>query len=242
MKGVQWPILFLALFAAVVIKLAVHEEEQIGERVVEAQVTYRPPQGRNVVSYDKVQSVKVGVRGKSTELVPLSVFTVEVTVDIPPDEYGSIVITLTPANVVFRTVGDFDVLSIEPNRFTIQVEPRSNATVRVQASLMGEPAAGARYDEPVVRPAWVAISGPESLVRQVSAVTAPVSLDGHARTFEDSVPVTPPDPLIQVEPARVLVKVPMEEPLLSIDLGSGEESPPSGDEDGEVPGTPRGER
>ena len=227
----QLPILILAFTAAVLIKLAMHQEDPIGERVVEAQVTYKhPATSREVVPYDIVQSVRVGVRGKSSDLVQLSVFTVEVEVDLPADQNGGLGITLTPANVVFRTIGDFEVVSIEPNRFTIQVEERQTSTVPVRAALAGEPAAGSRTLEPVVRPAWVAISGPASLVRQIDQLNAPVSLDGHARTFEESVPIPPPDPLIRIEPARVLVMVPMEEPELSIDLQPGtpdEESPQS---------------
>lgn len=222
---VHWPILILAFTIAILIKMAVLEEQQIGERVVEAQVTYKHPPGRALVSYDKVESVRVGVRGKGSDLVQLSVFTMEVEVDIPSGQLGSIAMTLTPGNVVFRTVGDFEVTSIEPNTFTIRVEERQTATVPVKAALAGEPAAGARSGEPVVRPAWVAISGPGSLVRQIGHLSAPVSLDGHARTFEESVAITPPDPLIQVEPARVLVKVPMEEPELSIDLQPGNTVP-----------------
>lgn len=218
---IHWPILILAFTVAILIKLAVLEEQQIGERVVEAQVTYKHPPGQALVPYDKVETVRVGVRGKGSDLAQLSVFTIEVEVDIPPNQLGAIAMTLTRANVVFRTVADFEVVSIEPNAFTIQVEERENATVPVKAALAGEPAAGSRSGEPLVRPAWVAISGPSSLVRQIGQLSAPVSLDGHARTFEESVAISPPDPLIQVEPARVLVKVPMEEPELSIDLQAG---------------------
>ena len=227
---IQLPILILAFTAAVLIKLAMHQEDPIGERVVEAQVTYKYPSApREVVPYDIVQSVKVGVRGKSSDLVPLSVFTVEVEVDIPAGQDGALGVTLTPANVVFRTLGDFEVVSIEPNRFTIQVEERQSATVPVRVELAGEPAAGSRTLDPVVRPAWVAISGPASLVQRIDRLSAPVSLDGHGRTFEESVPIPPPDPLIRIEPARVLVMVPMEEPELSIDLqpGTPGEEPPT---------------
>ena len=43
--------------------------------------------------------------------------------------------------------------------------------------------------------------------------TTPISLDGRAITFELSVPVVAPDPLIQiVQPTQVSVKVPMSMP------------------------------
>jgi YbbR domain-containing protein len=88
----------------------------------------------------------------------------------------------------------------------------------VIVKLTGEPAAGARHGDPVVRPAWVELSGPESQVRRVTRLEVEVSLDGHARTFEDSVQLAPPDTRLRVQPGRVLVNVPMQEPELSVDL------------------------
>ena len=213
----------LASAIALMIKFGVHKNDQVSERVVEAPVTYNHAAGTDVVSYDKVKTVRVGVKGQSNEIVQLSLFNVEVVVDLPPGQ-GPVEITLAPANVRFPTLTNFEVTSIEPNRFTIQVEPRLVATVPVVVSLVGEPAAGARHGEPLVRPAWVEISGPESLVSKVTRLPVEVSLDGHARTFEESVQIASPDQYTQVQPGRVLVNVPMQEPELSIDLQS--EPPP----------------
>ncbi len=224
MRGrVDWPMFLLALLIAVTVKYAIQETEQLSERVVEAQVTYNSP-GKDVIAYDLVPSVKVGLRGKQSEIAQLNALTVQVIVDVPPDQFGPVDVDLTPANV--RTQGDFDVISLVPNRFPIRVEPRSDATVRIVARLMGEPAAGARHQEPVVKPATAKVSGPASRVRQVLELTAPVQLDGHARTFTETVRVVSPDPLVQiVEPTVVEVQVPMEEPELSVsfeDLGDGD--------------------
>ncbi len=216
-------IFVLAVVIAVGVKYAVHETEQLTERVVEAQVTYRAP-GEDMVSYDRIDKVKVGLRGKQSEIAQLTVFNVEVVVDVPEGRLGPVDINLTPANV--RTQGDFEVTSLEPNNFVIRVEPEHEATIRIVARLMGEPAAGARHLEPIVRPAVARVSGPESHVRQVLELTAPVRLDGHARSFTDVVLVVSPDPLVQVvEPTFVEVEVPMEEPELSISfdtLGQGD--------------------
>lgn len=223
-KSNHRPLMIMAFVIAVLIKFSVHEETQVGERIVDAQVSFRYPSDREVVSYDTVDSVKVGVRGPSSDLNQLSVFTVEVVVDIPAAQLGSTPINLSASNVIFRTASDFEVVSIEPNSFTIQVEPRLVSTVPVNVRLAGEPAAGARYSQPQVRPAWIEISGPESVVRSIQQLEAPVSLDGHARTFEESVQVASPDPLIQLQPSRVLVLVPMEEPVLSFDLPQDEDA------------------
>ena len=216
MKGnVHLPLFLFAFAIALVVKIAVYESERPSERVIEAQVTYNAPSGE-VVLYDLIEAVRVGVQGQANEVAQLSPFTVEVVVDVEQDRTGPTDVALEPGNVRFRAPGDFDVVSIEPNRFTIQMERRAQETVQVRAVLTGEPAAGAQSGEVVVRPAWVEISGPESQVRRVGEVVAQVSLDGHARTFEDAVPVVSPDPLIKVQPGRVIVEVTMHEPELDL--------------------------
>ena len=211
---VHLPIFLLALIIAVAVKFTVHEAEQVADRVVEAPVTYNLPSD-DVVSYEQVEKVKVGLRGKQSEIAQLTVFNVEVIVDILEGQVGPIDVNLTPSNV--RTQGDFDVISLLPNSFTIWVEPKHEATLRIVAQLLGEPAAGARHLAPIVRPATARVSGPESHVRKVLELTAPVRLDGHARTFTDTVLVVSPNPLVQViEPTFVKVEVPMEEPEFSI--------------------------
>ncbi len=85
MRGrVHLPIFFLAFVIAVVVKFAVHEDEQLANRVIEAQVTYNMP-ATDVVAYDLVDTVRVGLRGKQSEIVQQTVFNVEVIVDVPED-------------------------------------------------------------------------------------------------------------------------------------------------------------
>ena len=191
--------------------------------MIEAQVTYNPPSS-DVILYNLVEKVRVGIRGQSSEIINLSVFTVEVVIDVPEGD-GATEITLGPSDVEIRALGEFEVVSLEPNQLTIQVEPRATATVPVRAELVGEPAAGSRPGEVIVRPAWAEISGPESWVSRVLQLRAPVSLEGHARTFEEAVAVVSPDPLIQVQPGRVVVEVSMDEPELSISVENLREEP-----------------
>ncbi|MEM7582162.1 MAG: CdaR family protein [Acidobacteriota bacterium] len=211
---VNTPMFLLAFVIAVAVKFTVHETEQLSERVVDAQVTYNNP-GEDMISYNLVDKVKVGLRGKSSDITELTVFNVEVIVDLPLGHVGPLDVNLGPSNV--RTQEDFEVISLVPNRFTIQVERELQSTIRIIPKLLGEPAAGARHLDPIVRPPTATVSGPESQVRELIELTAPVRLDGHARTFTDSVRVVSANPLVQViEPTFVDVQVPMEEPELSI--------------------------
>jgi len=84
----------------------------------------------------------------------------------------------------------------------------------VRPQLVGEPAAGAVPGEPEVLPNQVLVTGPESLISKYDWLnTRPISLDGHALTFEETIAVIPPDPLIQVvQPSKVTVRVPLGQP------------------------------
>jgi YbbR domain-containing protein len=103
-----------------------------------------------------------------------------------------------------------EVVSIEPNPIRVTLERELTQLVRVVAQLAGEPAAGAVVSAaPEVIPDQVLVTGPASLLGGLSSLkTGPVSLDGHAISFEETVPVVSPDSLIQiVQPARVTVRV-----------------------------------
>ncbi|MEM1207480.1 MAG: YbbR-like domain-containing protein, partial [Acidobacteriota bacterium] len=207
-RNLHVPLFLLAFAIALVIKFTVYEQATLSERVVEAQVTYGAPSA-GIVSYDRLETVKVAVRGPANDISQLSVFTVEVKATIPEGRAGATEIVLDTNDVQFNIPGTFEVLSVEPNRFTIRVEPRAEAFVPIRVQLYGEPSAGAHHGEPTVRPAQVKISGPRSRVEPLEDLTALVSLDGHARTFSETVSLTPPDPLVQVvEPTVVTVTVP----------------------------------
>lgn len=216
-RHIHMPLFLVAFVIALVIKLWVYDSERPSERVIEAQVTYNSPSADTVL-YDLVEAVRVGVRGQANEIAQLSPFTVEVVVDVKEGRQGPTDVTLGEGNVRFRTAGDFEVFSLEPNRFTIQRETRIQEPVPVRVELVGEPAAGAQPGEVVVRPNWVEISGPESKVRGITHAIAEVRLDGHARTFEDTVAVLSPHPLVQIQPSRVVVDVTMQEPELDISV------------------------
>jgi hypothetical protein len=66
------------------------------------------------------------------------------------------------------------------------------------------------------------------LDRIESLSTRPINIDGRAATFEETVPVVSPDPLIQiVQPATVTVRIPMKPPAqeTSADPDTRKETP-----------------
>lgn len=228
LRGIDLRLMALALVIAMSLKFAVHETEQLTERVVEAQVTYTPP-GPDLVSYNLVDKVRVTVRGKASDMSRLSQFSVEVLAGLPNAKPGPTNIALDDEDVRFNSPGKFEVLSIDPNRFTIQVERRVRNVVPVRVELTGEPAAGASVGTPTPRPAQAQITGPESKVSTITHLIVEISLDGHARTFTEEVTVRSPDPLVQVvQPNIVRVEVPMQEPELSINIEDSSGQTPDG--------------
>ena len=202
---------FLALVCAITIKFAVHEQEQLSERLVEAQVTYEQA-AEGMISYDLQESVKVLVRGSSVDVARLAPFVVQVKARIPDGRPGAREVVLELDDVRFNVPGDFDALSLEPNRFSIQVEERVQKSVPIRILFTGEPSAGSLPGDPVLVPAMAEISGPKSKVEKLSKITAGVNLDGHARTFEEGVTLSSPETWVQVvRPAVVAVTIPMVE-------------------------------
>ncbi|MEO1084060.1 MAG: hypothetical protein AAFY88_07445, partial [Acidobacteriota bacterium] len=57
--------------------------------------------------------------------------------DIPAGRSGTRDIVLNDDDVRFSVPGDFEVVSIEPNRFSIQVEPRLEKPLPIRVVLTG---------------------------------------------------------------------------------------------------------
>lgn len=207
----HFPLLLLALSIAVVIKVAVHETVQLSETTITAPVQYNPPQ--DVVILERVDEVRVRLRGKRAEIAELNPLSVGVEVTLEEGELG--IVEVTRERMRVRMLGDFEVISIEPDRFTLQVEVEEEFTLPVVVELIGEPAAGASYGAPVVFPPEADVRGPRSRIERLGELVVRVSLDGHAFTFEDTKPLVSPDPMVKIiTPSEVTVEVSMQEPSL----------------------------
>jgi len=212
-RRVQLPLFLLAVAMAVVIKIAVNEALQLAETTINAQVQYNLPQGAMIL--EPIQQLAVRLRGERSDIAGLSPFNVQVEVslaDLAEKDYGSVDVTEDRFSV--RTPGDFDVISITPNHLTLRIERVESRSLPVRAVLNGEPAAGAvMQGDPEVRPAAALVEGPRSRLRDLAELTAPVSLNGHALTFEEKVTIVSPDPLVRiVEPRQVVVFIPLKVP------------------------------
>lgn len=207
-----WGLRFLALTLAVVawFVFSVEQRERLSEKVVEANVRYDKFPG--LVALDRVETVRVGVRGTVSKMRNLNPFLVDVFVEIPEPAEGLFEVPLTAENVFLPEA--LEVVSIEPNVIRLELDKEIDHLLRVQARLEGEPAAGAVVKEPKVSPEMVLVRGPKSLIDALGPLsTTPIDLTGHALDFEAQAAVVAPDPLITVvTPAVVTVRIPLEIP------------------------------
>ena len=214
-RGVFWGpwglrLLALALALLLWFFVAVEEREGVAEKVLEAAITYSPPNG--YVLLDPVQRARVRLRGRASRIRNLNPFVVDIFLEIPAAERSAYDLQILPENVIMPE--GVEVVSIEPATIRVRLDREVTGMLPVRARLVGEPAAGAVAREVQVIPDKVLVSGPESRLRAVNnLVTTAVDLDGHALDFEETAAVLSPDPLIKVlQPAVVTVRVPMQPP------------------------------
>jgi diadenylate cyclase len=210
-EGVRtWALRLLALGIAIGIWFNASVEDRLvsSEKVIEASVSYnRLPRGFIIIN--PVGSVQVRLIGSKKAVRQLKPDMVDVQVELSRRQEGSAIINLGPENVL--APDGLEVVAIEPGTIRVDLEKEVRLWLPVVPKLVGKPAAGAVAEDPEVVPNQVLVTGPESMLARVAALsTRPVSLDGHSATFEEPVAVVPPDPLIQiVQPTTVTVRVPM---------------------------------
>jgi YbbR domain-containing protein len=206
-----WGLRLLALLIAVALwySVSLEDRETLAERIVEASVSYNQPRG--LVILDQVQNVKVRLRGTSRKIRRLNPLQVYVQVDLTREQAGEADITLGPDDVQVPEEG-LEVVSVDPNVIRVELDAEVTQGIPVEIPLVGKPPEGFTVGELEVLPNQVFVTGPKSLVAQLTVLrTRPLTLTGRTRSFEETVSVVaPPDPLIQVlQRSRVNVRVPV---------------------------------
>jgi YbbR domain-containing protein len=206
----RWATRLLALAIAIGIWFSASVEDRLAssEKLIEAAILYNRPRGFMVLN--PVGTVSVRVTGSTKEIRQLNPQMVDVQVDLRQRPEGLVTIQLGRDHVLLPR--GLEVVSIEPNPIRVTLEREVTQRVAVEAQLIGEPAAGARLSAEVeVVPNQALVSGPASLLANLPPLkTRPVSLDGHAFSFEETVALEMPDPLIQLlQPTEVTVRIPL---------------------------------
>lgn len=204
----------LALALGLWFGISLSSRDAPATRELEGFISYL--KSEDVILMGRRSSVRVTVSGPEDEIRSLLPDGVVVEVDLRDESLGPLSVGLSPEDVILPP--DLSVTSIDPNVLYLELEQVASQTLPLEASFTGEPAAGARVlvDQVEIEPSEVQVSGPASIVESLTKLDlSPISLEGHAITFETRATVLSPDPLVQVQSTgRVQVQVPM-------DLGPG---------------------
>ena len=204
-----WGLRLLAVGIAVVLWLviSVEDRESRTQRAVTASVTYDSPP--DAVLIEPRQELQVVLSGPASQIAALDPRQVSVRVDLSGAAPGRHTLSLGPGEVSLPA--NLRVESVTPNQITVEVDRRAEKQVRVEPVFTGEPAAGAQLGKVTMVPQVVVVEGPASRLERIDHLeTQPIDLDGHALSFEETVGVVSPDPLVQIQqPARVKVRVPL---------------------------------
>jgi YbbR domain-containing protein len=205
-----WALRLLALGIAIGIWFNASVEDRLvtSEKVVEANISYNRRPGFIIIN--PAQRVNVRLIGSKKAIRQLSPYLVDVSVELSRQGTGPAMVTLGPENVLAPE--GLEVVSIEPSAIPVDLEREVTQRLPVVPKLVGKPAPGVKVNEPEVFPNQVMVVGPEPMLARIDSLsTRPVNLDGRAVTFEETVPVLTPDPLIQiVQPSQVTVRVPVQ--------------------------------
>jgi YbbR domain-containing protein len=209
-----WPLRLLSLVTAIVLWLLFSYSGRQGassERTLtNVPVTYNTPQG--YVLLNPTTSLQVRVSGGEQAVLNLTPFQVSAVVSLGP-RAGIQEIVLDERHVQ-RPQG-IAVVSITPDRVSLDVDREIEKRLRVVPDPRGEPAAGAVEGTHSAAPEFVTVKGPQSRLENRDTIFAPVSIAGRAHSFEQSATLDTADPLIQVlGSSTVRVSVVLEPPSL----------------------------
>jgi YbbR domain-containing protein len=152
------------------------------------------------------ENINVRLRSRLSVLRSLSSQNLEATVDLSGvTRGGEIAVPIRASSISLPP--DVEVVGVDPSRVALRLEPRRQKIVPVHEYLVGELPNNYNLGPVTVAPKTVLISGPLSLIRDVSEVaTDRIILSGRTETFSRTVGLVPENPLISViEPATVSI-------------------------------------
>jgi YbbR domain-containing protein len=197
-------LLSLALAVALWLAVTLGRPGPTSQRVVEAPVTFNLPE--HLILIDPRTTVSIRLQGSEKAVKTLNPAMVGILLDLSTARPGPTVATLTRENV-FMPDG-LNVVSISPSSIPIEIDSLDTRMLPVEAVLQGEPAAGAKLASWTARPPSVSATGPRSVLEKTTKLqTEPIFLDTHAISFEETVTIRTPDPLVVLQPSRTRVAV-----------------------------------
>jgi YbbR domain-containing protein len=180
------------------------------ERPVAVPLSFSNVPAELVLTGERIDTVRVQVRGNDSEVSRLGPEDVRVIVDLGDAHPGPNLIPLRVDEVI-APLG-VDVLQLDPGAVTVTLERSGRIDVPVEPTVEGRPAPGFVVRSIVSHPATVAVVGPESRLKEpISVITERVLIDGSRRTVSQDVSVGVADAQLRLaEPRTVRVTVTIE--------------------------------
>ncbi len=221
-RGSLWPLRVLSVLIAVALWLNYsysRRDETISERAfADVTLTYNLPPG--LLLLNPPSGVSVRLSGPQEAIRDLSPFQVSVSFSVPA-RTGLQEIELDEDRVTHPP--GFEVVSITPNRLSLQVDREIEKDLRVLIDRgTSEPPAGAifRPAESRVDPPTIRVRGPESVLAARDTINAVIDLHNRISSHTQQVTVQTIDLVRPIGPSIVEVHVVIDEPQLPSGGGS----------------------
>ncbi|MGH9457057.1 MAG: CdaR family protein [Thermoanaerobaculia bacterium] len=200
----------LALMIAVAVWVGASEDrrEEIVEKNFDIPITFVGIPSNVVMSGDLTDDqLSVRLRGPASQIRALSSENLEATIDLMNARPGRLDIPISRSSL--NLPENVEVASIQPARLRLELELRRQKVVSIRPYWVGSPAEGFVFDGYEVRPANALITGPSSIVDEVTEVPTERIILTETRTpFRETVAVISDYPLVQVlQPATAEVAV-----------------------------------
>lgn len=137
-----------------------------------------------VAVYDE-KEVEVQILANPTDWQKISVSSFTAYVDLAGLPEGTYELDVQ----VTTTVSDIQIVSKSPKKILVSVERIVTKEVNINTKVEGSAAEGLVAGNIELEPSLVEVSGPKSVVENITEVTAPIILNGEAKDFEKIVDV-----------------------------------------------------
>ena len=199
----------LAIVIAVLIWISVSgpRREKLVEQTFELPIVFSGVPENLIITGRVEDKATVRLRGSRSTLRSLPIQNMSATIDLTSSRAGEVTLPITEQSL--NIPQDVELVSVEPAKITFRLEPLRQKSVLVRPFLVGAVPNGYDLGEVNVVPPQAAISGPSSIVANISEIaTERIILTGRAATFTVTVGlVSDYAPVRVIQPQGVQVTV-----------------------------------
>ncbi|MBI4851874.1 MAG: hypothetical protein HY819_08775 [Acidobacteria bacterium] len=173
----------ISLIIAIVLWGAVSKQETISNTFLGVPIDYVDlPPGLEIANDDFARAADIRIKGPKDTIESLRSDLLAVKINLSTTKPGERVITLTNSDVIIPP--NVEIVSLEPQRTRLTIEPIIERQVKVIARFTGKIPEDYESTAVSVNPSTVTIRGPETRVKNIDEVTTEtISLSEHRINF-----------------------------------------------------------